>query len=116
MMTQRKRHIIAWVLLAVFVPAVLASSLHTHPEVVDSAAECSQCAHHVPHDGHIGADNGGIRDCVLCHFLGLPFVAPLLLSLSVVPVVLLMQGAAADSLLLNRCGCLFRSRAPPVAV
>jgi len=84
----RERRIIASaVLLAVFLPAFLISVLHRHPEAVPAAEECAECVHHLPHQGHIGAYHGGISDCVLCQFLGLPFIASIAVA-AVLSVVL----------------------------
>lgn len=70
-----KRRIISLLLLAVFVPAVFASSLHRHHHVSEEAAvECVDCHHH---SGHLISAVQGIDDCVLCHFLGLSFIVAL---------------------------------------
>lgn len=71
---EKRRRILSILLLAVFLPAFAASILHTHPEAVPESEECAECVHHLPHAGHISADSGGLSDCVLCHFLGLPYV------------------------------------------
>ena len=74
---ERLRRISSIILLAVFLPAFVASVIHKHPEEVHFQEECVQCYHHLPHQGHIGQYKGGISDCILCHFLGLPFIASL---------------------------------------
>ena len=107
-----KRRIISLLLLAVFVPAVFASSLHRHHHVSEEASiECVDCHHH---SGHLISAVQGIDDCVLCHFLGLPFV--LALSALVLPPAMLLSGlaprpqwAAVSSHIRHT-----RSRAPPV--
>lgn len=70
----KKRRIFSFLLLAVFLPAFLASVLHTHQEVIPASEECFDCARQHHHSGHISAYNGTISNCVLCHFLGLPYV------------------------------------------
>lgn len=74
MNARMKRHIASWGLLAVFVPMLILSSLHTHNPSTDFAGECNECVQHHCH-GHLTQDGDGIHDCVLCQFLALSFVA-----------------------------------------
>ena len=78
---EKARRIISFLLLAGFLSAFMASSLHRHP--VSDAAEvaCAQCVHHLPHNGHLSSYDGSLSDCVLCHFIGLPFVVSLALAI-----------------------------------
>lgn len=78
-MTQRRRFV-AWVLLAVFVPMLLAASVHRHEQRVSYETACYACVHHIPHDGHLSANSAAGMTCVLCHFLSLPFVAAVVLA------------------------------------
>jgi len=108
---EQRRRILSFLLLAVFLPAVLASSLHRHPH--EEAFSCIDCHHE---SGHLLPGAGGIDDCVLCHFLGLPYIAAL--AATVLPLVVRLktdfgrqeQDIPAGSLRHNR------SRAPPVLV
>lgn len=70
-----KRQFSAWLLLLVFVPMMVAISLHIHDYNATNGVECEQCLHHVHHDGHFGAYADHIHDCVLCQFATLPFLA-----------------------------------------
>ena len=74
---EKRRRILSLILLAVFLPAFFASILHTHQETIEISAECTECVHHLPHAGHVSASDGGFSDCLLCHFLGLPFIITL---------------------------------------
>lgn len=69
-----KQQIASRVLLAVFLPMLLLSSLHTHsvqPSPADE--ECADCVqHHCT--GHIGQLGATMHECVLCQFLSLPMV------------------------------------------
>jgi len=68
MKQSRKAYVSAWVLLSVFVPMVLLSSLHVHPQLAHSALQtCEQCVDHQMHSGHISPTDAHI-DCFLCHF------------------------------------------------
>jgi len=70
-----RRHIASWLLLAVFVPMVVVSSLHMHEESAEAAvAQCTDCVHHNCH-GHLTQTATWMHDCVLCQFLTLSFVA-----------------------------------------
>jgi hypothetical protein len=96
-----KRHISAIVLLAVFLPMLVLSSLHVHPETHLEDEHCEECMHHVPHAGHMGSQTTCSFDCVLCQFLTLPFlVAPLVVFIATVflhvaPHRLEQQGAVS---------------------
>ena len=72
-MKERKRHIYAWILLAVFVPMIVMSSLHIHHEV-GTADECPECVHHHC-SGHLTQGYGGAHQCLLCQFLSISFCA-----------------------------------------
>lgn len=57
-----------WVLLSVFVPMVLLSSLHVHSEWnYMSETTCHECLAHAVHNGHIDALKAHV-DCPLCAF------------------------------------------------
>lgn len=45
----------AWMLLSVFLPMVLLSSLHVHPELLIDNEPCHECIEHTVHNGHIAA-------------------------------------------------------------
>ncbi|MCR4854344.1 MAG: hypothetical protein K5893_12225 [Prevotella sp.] len=68
-----KRYIASWVLLAVFVPMLVISSIHIHyGKAVESS--CVECIHHHC-GGHVGQHTASIHNCVLCQFLTLQFLA-----------------------------------------
>ncbi|MBR1667415.1 MAG: hypothetical protein IJ693_03935 [Bacteroidaceae bacterium] len=69
-----KRHISSWVLLAVFLPMLVLSSIHVHPADHSVAHSCKECVHHLPHSGHISSQTTCLFDCVLCQFISLPFL------------------------------------------
>lgn len=69
-----KRHIASWVLLAVYLPMLIFSSLHIHETSQEGATECAECVRHQCH-GHLSQLSGGIHQCVLCQILTLTYVA-----------------------------------------
>ncbi len=110
----KKRSIISLVLLTVFLSAYMTSSVHKHPQQESEAVVCAKCVHHLPHAGHLSSFDGGLSDCVLCHFLGLPFV--ITLALVILPAASLIRTLYT---VLRRpfVSALMRyslSRAPPV--
>ena len=63
-----RRHIASWLLLAVFVPMLLLSSIHTHESSTSAAEkECADCVHHDCH-GHLTQKASWAHDCVICQF------------------------------------------------
>ena len=110
---EKVRRIVSTFLLAVYLSAVLASTFHRHPEHSEGPA-CEQCVHHLPHAGHIGAYEGSLSDCVLCQFLGIPYVLTLAAAL-LLPLCLF--GGTISPLretLISSYRQRTRSRAPPV--
>ena len=71
--TKTKRHICSWVLLAVFVPMLLFSSLHIHQSDLSAASTCAECIHHHC-GGHLAQQSPSLHSCVLCQLLSLPML------------------------------------------
>ena len=69
-----KRHIASWVLLAVYLPMLIFSSLHIHEVTDASETACAECLHHQC-QGHLTQLSGDIHQCVLCQFLTLSYIA-----------------------------------------
>ncbi len=70
-----KQHIASWLLLAVFVPMLLLSSVHVHENISSEAdTECINCVHHDCH-GHLTQMVSWTHNCTLCQFLLLTFLA-----------------------------------------
>ncbi len=62
------RRIAPWMLLAAYLPLVVASSLHVHHETVDLHDDCLQCA------GHFETQHYHQSDCQYCTFLNLSYL------------------------------------------
>ena len=77
-----KRHIASWMLLAVFVPMLLLSSVHVHETGETIETECADCVHHNCH-GHLTAMATWAHDCVLCQFLTFSMLAAVMLAVMV---------------------------------
>ena len=73
MNVDRKRYIASWVLVAVFLPMLILSSVHVHKPNSIIVEECNECVHHHCH-GHLGVPTTTIHACVLCQFLTLSFI------------------------------------------
>ncbi|MBR1643993.1 MAG: hypothetical protein IJ684_01295 [Bacteroidales bacterium] len=82
--TSQVRSTFAWILLSVFVPMLLLSSLHRH--AVRGEAECAACVQHLPHAGHFSQAASVVDDCLLCQFLSLPYVPAQAAVLAVFPL------------------------------
>ena len=66
----RKRNIASWMLLAVFVPMLILSSLHIHGYEQAGDEQCTECVHHQC-GGHLGQQTLSLHDCLMCQFLTL---------------------------------------------
>ena len=64
----------SWLLLWVFVPMVVMSSIHIHEPEPSAEISCEQCVSHTQHTGHLAVQKAHLDDCVLCRFLGQEFV------------------------------------------
>ena len=73
MRVMTKRRLSAWMLLSVFLPILLLSSLHIH-EHNDVGSGCSDCINHIAHQGHISLTTIHLHDCLLCQFTSVPFL------------------------------------------
>ena len=78
MNVERKRYIASWILLAVFLPMLVLSSLHVHHVEADDAS-CTACVQHQCH-GHLSQLSDSMHHCVLCQFLTLSFITTGLLA------------------------------------
>jgi len=67
----KKRQLSSWLLLAVFVPMLLLSSLHIHDYEQSAEDLCTECVHHQC-GGHLGQQTLSMDNCLLCQFLTLP--------------------------------------------
>lgn len=108
-----RRYIASWVLLAVFLPMLVLSSLHVHGSgVTASATECADCVHHSCH-GHMIAMSHWTHDCVLCQFLTLTFLTTETLCLIIINKVAGVRiGALKCSACVAHSG-IVGLRAPP---
>ena len=104
----------AWLLLAVYIPLLLAVTFHHHSaEEMNPAAYCHDCANHIHHDGHLTATHAFGHDCVLCQLQSLPYIVPSFAGITVlVTVSHLTKMDACQSLVARSVGIL-STRAPP---
>lgn len=82
-----KRQIAAFVMLAVFLPILLLSSLHVHQSAEAAEETCVDCLHNHC-GGHLTQTTVHMDDCVLCQFLTLPMLA----AVAVVVTIALKKG------------------------
>jgi len=80
--TKTKRQIASWVLLAVFLPILILSSVHVHGNANVLTDECHECVKHHCH-GHLGQQSASLQACVLCQFLTLPMVSVAVAALTI---------------------------------
>ena len=59
------RHIAPYILLAAYMPLLVALTFHTHSEE-QPLTECSECAHHIHHRAHFDEAITLAHDCVYC--------------------------------------------------
>jgi len=106
-----RRYVHSWVLLAVFVPMVVMSSLHIH-DSDETGTTCVECVKHHCH-GHVGQLMSSVHDCVLCQFLSLSFVVPVVAAIAVYNKVFIFSDAERQSSLLIGASGIPTLRAPP---
>ena len=115
MKQETRRHIASWLLLAVFVPMLVLSSIHIHETGETITTECADCVHHSCH-GHMAAAATWAHDCVLCQFLMLT----MLVAAAAGVVFLLSRGTRVFAPIDCRVAMLARGvvclRGPPVSL
>lgn len=118
MFNQDNRRIrFAWLLLAVYMPLLLAVTFHHHSaEEMNPAAYCQDCAHHIHHDGHLTATHAFGHDCVLCQLQSLPYVVPSFVGIAVLVVVSRVSTVDAYQSLPTRSVGILSTRAPPFSI
>ena len=109
----QKRTWAARLLLLVFLPILVFSSLHIHDYVV-AQGDCYECANHLHHSGHISLQTASFHDCVLCQFVSLPFLLALTLVVAVAVAVGTLRLVTSFSLYLSAASSIHAPRAPPV--
>ena len=116
MRTGLKQRLSAWLLLAVFLPMLMLSALHTHAVAPTSADACVECVHHQPHAGHLTASTVTLSDCVLCQFFSLQYLEAAAVTLIVAVSLVVMSSLAVVQGCPSRPLTLHTSRAPPYLV
>ena len=73
----RHQRFYAWVMLLVYLPIVLMSSVHVHPlQEHSQSVDCYQCHTGDHHPGHITTGTGQHDSCLSCRFLGTQVLVP----------------------------------------
>ena len=112
-MSDNRRHIASWLLLAVYVPMLLFSSLHVHEDGAAAAVtECADCVHHNCH-GHLTQMATWTHDCVLCQFLTLIFVATAAVTLLIFHKLVSSRIDVLQHDVCVACSGIVGLRAPP---
>jgi len=71
---RRTRRIAPWILLAAYLPLVLASMFHSHALPDTSATSCPDCVRHVAHPAHFSDISLQSHDCLLCQLLSVVYI------------------------------------------
>lgn len=108
---------IAWLLILVYLPMMLAVTFHHHDTVEEDATEyCQDCAHHIHHNGHITAQHGILHDCLLCQFRSLPYVVPTIIHVAVFVTAVSAAYAMPCPFVRTRHSGPLSTRAPPAFI
>lgn len=113
MKCDKRRRVLAILLLVVYMPAFVGMAFHSHDEgSVVAAVECADCSQHSPHHVHLVQQEIG-HDCFLCRFAQMVF-APVF-SLFVLCILLLecFMPFLALRPILSRWTAVGTTRAPP---
>lgn len=76
------RHIAPYILLAAYLPLLVALSFHTHSSQHSEASECPDCAHHIHHKAHLAEAAVMAHDCVYCQLASSSYIGSELLAIS----------------------------------
>lgn len=116
MMNKTVRNTIAWLLLAAYLPMLLASVVHVHHDSFADEAACYDCAHHLAHPTHFGKYHSSEQPCLFCHLLSMPNLALSLVAGLVVLMAAVRLATAVAHVPCTQCVGAQRLRDPPVGV
>jgi hypothetical protein len=108
-----KRILAARLLLAVFLPMLLLTSLHRHDFAQLSHEDCEACVNHVSHSGHLSTAAFSLHDCVICQFTGISYVAAAAVMLAVLGCAVFRFHAVTSVACVVRVVNRWHGRAPP---
>lgn len=105
----------AWLLLMVYLPMLLAITFHYHTaaEGGSAAAYCSDCNHHVHHDGHLASSQGFTQECPICHLQSLPYVVSTIVYIAAFVAMVYVAFSMSCLFVKTRQGDIQSTRAPP---
>lgn len=105
----------AWLLMMVYLPMLLAITFHYHTaaEGDSAAAYCSDCNHHVHHDGHLATSQGFTQECPICHLQSLPYVVPTIVHIAAFVAMVHVAFSMSCLFVKLRQGDIQSTRAPP---
>jgi hypothetical protein len=107
---------LASLLLAVFLPMVIATMVHTHDTAPISGQDelCVECVKHMPHATHFSTHLEKMeQQCLFCHFLSLQFlVAAITIFVSYKTRLTLISATLCQALPATSSG-IDNTRAPP---
>lgn len=108
----------AWLLMMVYLPMLLAITFHYHTaaEGDSAAAYCSDCNHHVHHDGHLASSQGFTQECPICHLQSLPYVVPTIVHIAAFVAMVYVAFSMSCLFVKMRQGDIQSTRAPPVSL
>jgi hypothetical protein len=111
-----RRKLMAWLLLSVFIPMVMLTSVHRHSAASRHNDVCELCVAHVHHAGHLQQHSAGTTECLLCQLGALPFVVPSNIIFSAFISILFVGIFAPCSRLAKLRANAQSTRAPPYSV
>ena len=116
--SSHKRFRIAWLLLLVYIPMLIAVTLHHHGEAENAVPtmHCQDCEHHVHHDGHLLAFQNTTHDCVLCQLQNTLYLLPTIVPLATFFVFCHIIRNAVCARCLLRANDVKSTRAPPYLI
>ena len=76
------RNIAPYILLAAYMPLLVALSFHTHTDEHSADYECAECSHHIHHKAHLAESVEMAHDCVYCQLTSSSYIGSESLVLS----------------------------------
>ncbi|MBR1766843.1 MAG: hypothetical protein IJ745_07420 [Bacteroidales bacterium] len=113
MMDNRRKKTIVWLLIAAYLPMLLASGLHVHHQPVAAEEDCYDCLHNIAHPVHFSACHDVAPDCLYCHLLSLPELANTVVAAVAMLLVVVRMGAPTMAMAVCRRHGQAHLRAPP---
>lgn len=108
------RHIAPYILIAAYMPLLVALTFHTHSESHATVNDCAECAHHIHHRAHMDEAVALAHNCVYCQLTTSSYYSSELIALTCQSSVVAAVDNSLSDDYVSTLSLSTGSRAPPL--